>query len=99
MDALLILSSPLFGTQPKLLADLALHHKLPAVTLFPDFARAGGLMAYGPNLPETYRPIPVMVGKILGGAIPSDLPVERPKRAGREGFRCCGSGVDLAARR
>src|SRR5262249_20185834 len=49
-ETLVILSSPLIGGNTKLLADLALTHPLPAVTLFPDFARDGGLMAYGPNL-------------------------------------------------
>jgi hypothetical protein len=50
VDAVLVLSSPLFGARPTVLAGLALRHKLPAVTLCPDFARAGGLIAYGPNL-------------------------------------------------
>jgi hypothetical protein len=36
------------------LAELAIHHRLPAVTLFPDFARAGGLLAYGVNLLDMY---------------------------------------------
>src|SRR5262245_30643193 len=55
--------------------------QLLMVSALPDFARAGGLMAYGPNLPETYRPLPLMVSKILGGATPSDLPVERPSKS------------------
>ena len=42
-----MLSSPLFGTNPGHIADLMLGLKLPAVSLFPDFARSGGLMAYG----------------------------------------------------
>src|SRR5215218_8662628 len=50
VGAVLVLSSPFFGTHPNLLADSALRHRLPTITLFPDFARAGGLMAYGPNL-------------------------------------------------
>ena len=80
VDALLILSSPLFGARPNVLADLALRHKLPTVTLFPDFTRAGGLSAYGPNLLDTYRPLGVLVGKILQGSKPADLPVERPSK-------------------
>jgi putative ABC transport system substrate-binding protein len=79
-DALLVLSSPLFGPLANLLAELALRHSLPTVTLFPDFARAGGLMAYGPNLLDTYHPLGVLVGKILQGAKPADLPVERPSK-------------------
>ena len=80
LDALLILSSPLFGAQANLLADLALRHKLPTVTLFPDFARAGGLMAYGPNLLETYRPLGRMIAQILRGAAPGEIAVERPSK-------------------
>ena len=80
VDALLVLSSPLFGNRPNLLADLALRHGLPTVTLFPDFARSGGLMAYGPDLFDTYRPLGPMLAKILRGAKPGDLPVERPSK-------------------
>jgi putative ABC transport system substrate-binding protein len=82
VDAVLALSSPLFGPTPnlRLLADLALRHKLPTVTLFPDFARVGGLIAYGPNLLDTYRPVGVLLGKILQGTKPADLPVERPSK-------------------
>ena len=80
VDAVLALSSPLFGTRPQLLADLTLRHRLPAITLFPDFARAGGLMAYGPNILDTYRPLGVLLGKILRGEKAGNLPVERPAK-------------------
>jgi putative ABC transport system substrate-binding protein len=80
VDAVLALSSPLFGTRPQLLADLTLRHRLPAITLFPDFARAGGLMAYGPNTLDTYRPLGVLLGKILRGEKAANLPVERPSK-------------------
>ncbi len=78
--ALVILSSPLIGGNTKLLADLALTHRLPAVTLFSDFARDGGLMAYGPNLLSFIRQQGVMAAKILHGARPAELPIERPTR-------------------
>ena len=80
VDALLILSSPVFGANSKRIADLTLGHRLPAVTLFPDFARAGGLMAYGPNLLDTYRQLGGMVAKVLRGTKPADLPVELPTK-------------------
>jgi putative tryptophan/tyrosine transport system substrate-binding protein len=48
----------------------------PAVTLFTDLARDGGLMAYGPNLPAYFRRQGVMAGKILKGAAPAELQVE-----------------------
>jgi ABC-type uncharacterized transport system substrate-binding protein len=75
---LLMLSSPLFSSSVRNVAELTLSHRLPAVTLFPDFARAGGLIAYGPNLLNMYRQAGVMVGKVLQGTKPADLPVERP---------------------
>jgi putative ABC transport system substrate-binding protein len=77
-DAIVILSSPLFGTDPKLIAELALAQHVPIATLFPDIARAGGFMAYGPSLLGTFRQVGTMVGKILQGFHPADLPVERP---------------------
>jgi putative tryptophan/tyrosine transport system substrate-binding protein len=43
-------------------------------------ARAGGLMAYGPDLLGTFRQTGTMVGKVLQGARPADLPVERPTK-------------------
>jgi putative ABC transport system substrate-binding protein len=78
--AVLMLSSPLVGPNVQLLADLAIHHSLPAITLFPDFARAGGLLAYGPNLLDLYRQIGLMAGKVLQGAKPGELPIERPTK-------------------
>lgn len=79
-QALVILSSPIVPPNVKLLADLAVQHRLPAITLFPDFARAGGLMAYGPNLLTMYRQIGVMVGKVLRGEKAGDVPIERPSK-------------------
>jgi putative tryptophan/tyrosine transport system substrate-binding protein len=80
MEAVIVLSSPFVGANTKLLADLALAQHLPTVTLFPDFARNGGLMAYGPNLLDLFHQTGVMAGKILKGAHPSDLPVQTPTK-------------------
>ncbi len=78
--AAIMLPRPFIGSHTKTLADLALAHRLPAITLFADFARDGGLMAYGPNLPAFLRQQGVMAGKILQGATPGDLPVEAPTK-------------------
>jgi ABC-type uncharacterized transport system substrate-binding protein len=78
--AILMLQSPLIGANAQPLAELAIHHRLPAVTLFPDFARAGGLLAYGVNLLDMYRQTGVMVGKVLQGRKPAELPIERPTK-------------------
>jgi putative ABC transport system substrate-binding protein len=77
-DALLILSSPLFGTNPDKLAEQTTKNRLAAITLFPEFARAGGLMAYGVNLLDMFRQAGGMVGKVLNGSKPAELPIERP---------------------
>jgi len=45
-----------------------------------DYANAGGLIAYGPNLAQMYRRTATYVDKILKGAKPEDLPVEQPAR-------------------
>jgi ABC-type uncharacterized transport system substrate-binding protein len=71
---------PFFDPNVQLLAELALRHRLPAITLFPDFARAGGLLAYGPNLLSLYRLAGVLAGKVARGADPAALPIERPTK-------------------
>jgi putative ABC transport system substrate-binding protein len=79
-DAVVILSSPVFGTNPQHIAELTLRLSLPAVTFFPDFARFGGLMAYGVNPVDIFRQGGTMVAKVLRGTKPADLPVELPTR-------------------
>jgi putative ABC transport system substrate-binding protein len=79
-DAVLMLSAPLFAPNVHRIAELALRHRLPAITLFPDFARAGGLLAYGPNLLDLYRQVGVMSGKVLRGEKPASMPIERPTK-------------------
>jgi len=76
----LILSAPLFVGNPQILADLALVNRLPAISIFPNFAQKGGLMAYGPDLLELYPQAGVMTRKLLQGASAADLPIERPTR-------------------
>jgi putative ABC transport system substrate-binding protein len=80
VQALLIISSPLVPANRKRFADLALAHRLPAITTFPEFAQAGGLMSYGPDALALYRPLGEIVGKILRGANPAELPIDRPSR-------------------
>jgi putative ABC transport system substrate-binding protein len=79
-DAIVMLSSPIFGTNPKLIADLTLEHHIATATLFAEVARAGGLMSYGPNLLGTFHQAGTMMGKVLHGVRPADLPVERPTK-------------------
>ena len=60
--------------------DLATKHRLPAASQYREFAEAGGLLSYGPNLPDQFRRAAYYVDKILKGAKPADLPVEQPKK-------------------
>jgi putative ABC transport system substrate-binding protein len=76
--ALVLLSSPWVSIHPRRLAELAAQHRLPAISLFPGFAVAGGLISYGPNMVDIGRRCAVFVEKILKGATPADLPIERP---------------------
>ena len=62
----------------KLLAELALKHRLAAATAFRPFAEAGGLMSYSVSFAEAFRTTALFVVKILKGAKPADLPVEQP---------------------
>jgi putative ABC transport system substrate-binding protein len=80
VDALVMLSTPLVGGSSQPLAEFTLQRRLPAVTLFPDFARSGGLMGYGPNINDGYRQLARMVAKTLQGDKPAELPVELPTK-------------------
>ena len=80
LEALVILSSPFVSANTKLLADQALLHRLPAITLFPHFARDGGLMGYGPNLLSYFRHAGILTAGILQGGSPAETPIDRPAK-------------------
>ncbi len=79
-EAGILLSSPLVFSHVRPIAELAIEKRLPIISLFGEFPKAGGLMAYGPSLPAVFRKCGSYVGKILQGAKPGDLPIERPDR-------------------
>jgi len=79
--ALVQLSSPLFDSPAaKRIADFTSEHRMPAISMLRSFAEGGGLMSYGPNLPEYQRRLPVYIDKILNGANPAELPIEQPTK-------------------
>ncbi len=79
--ALVVLTSPLVFNNLGRIVDAAAQHRLPAICLFaPAFADAGGLIAYGPDLPDFYRRAAGYVSRILKGAKPGDLPLQRPDK-------------------
>jgi putative ABC transport system substrate-binding protein len=79
-DALLILADPMFGSNAKRIADLALEHHLPAVSMIRAFAEAGVVATYGQSFADSYRRAATYVDRILKGAKPGDLPVEQPTK-------------------
>jgi putative tryptophan/tyrosine transport system substrate-binding protein len=80
VDAGILLSSPLVFVASKQIGELALAKRLPLISLFAEFPKSGGLIAYGPNVAELFRRCAEYVGKVLRGAKPSDLPIQRPER-------------------
>ena len=79
--ALVVLTSPLVFNNLGRVVDAAVKHRLPAICPFaPAFADAGGLIAYGPDLLDLFRRAAGYVDRILKGAKPGDLPVQRPEK-------------------
>jgi ABC-type uncharacterized transport system substrate-binding protein len=78
VQALVVLSSPVVFVHLRDLADLALQFRLPAISIFPQFAEEGGLIGYGPNIVDLFRRAARYVDQILKGAKASDLPIQRP---------------------
>jgi putative tryptophan/tyrosine transport system substrate-binding protein len=78
--ALFVLPDAMFFGQRQEIVDLAASHGLPVVAHLREFADAGGLMTYGPNVIEVHRRAAMYVDKILKGTKPAELPVEQPTR-------------------
>jgi putative tryptophan/tyrosine transport system substrate-binding protein len=76
--ALILLPSPTFFVSRVRMATLATEYRLPTISPHVEFAQAGGLMAYGPNVTRMFGYAAGMVDRILKGAKPADLPVEQP---------------------
>jgi putative tryptophan/tyrosine transport system substrate-binding protein len=79
-NGLLMGSDTLFLSRAEQIAALTVRHALPAIFPFPEFVRAGGLMAYSSSVNETYRLMGVYTGRILKGEKPADLPVQQSTR-------------------
>ena len=75
--AVLVLGDPMFGTQAERIARLALDRRLPTVGNLGGTADAGIVIAYGASFEEMHRGAAVYVDRILKGAKPADLPIER----------------------
>lgn len=80
VDGLVVFADTLINAHAQRVAELALTAGLPSVGMTRAQAEAGLLMAYAPSLPALFRRAAVYVQKIINGAKPADLPVERPTR-------------------
>ena len=79
-QAVIVIGDPMFGSHRKRLIDLSAKSGLPAIYSTREYVIDGGLVSYGTNLDDLYRPAAVYVDKILKGAKPADLPVEQPTK-------------------
>jgi putative ABC transport system substrate-binding protein len=77
-EAIDILASAFFNAHKERLVELAAKYRLPAMYEHSDFVHGGGLIAYGPSIPDVFYRAATYVDKILKGANPGDLPVEQP---------------------
>jgi putative ABC transport system substrate-binding protein len=73
--ALVISPDIFFNSRSKQIAELSVRYAVPSVYQYRPFAASGGLLSYGSDETEYYRPVGIYTGKILNGAKPADLPV------------------------
>jgi len=79
-DGLFMAAAPLFFGLRTRIAELAVKHRLPAISATREAVEAGMLLSYGANLTEGYRRAATFVDKVLKGAKPGDLPIEQPTK-------------------
>jgi len=79
-DVVILVASAAFFSHRKRLADVALQHRLPTVTGGQEYVEAGFLIGYGADFPDIFRRAAEYVDRILKGAKPGDLPIERPSK-------------------
>jgi len=77
--AVLVTVGPVFFRDRARLAEVARRQRIPTMFPLPEFADAGGLIAYGANLDATFASAASYIAKILNGVKPVDLPIEQPK--------------------
>ena len=79
-DAFLVLQDALINMHRQQIAEFVTQQHLPSVGTDREWVVAGGLMSYGPSIPDLYRRAATYVDKILKGAKPANLPVEQPMK-------------------
>jgi putative tryptophan/tyrosine transport system substrate-binding protein len=76
-DALFVFQDYLLFAHRTRIIDFAVQHRLPLISMFREWADAGGLLAYGASLREVFRRVAVLLDQLLKGAKPEDLPVDQ----------------------
>jgi putative ABC transport system substrate-binding protein len=76
-QVVLVLPNPIFNAHRRRLVNLAASYRLPTLYEFREYVEDGGLISYGAYLPDMYRRAASYVDRILNGANPGDLPMER----------------------
>jgi ABC-type uncharacterized transport system substrate-binding protein len=79
-QAINVLASPILASLSREIIVLAAEYRLPAIYQWKEHVEAGGLMSYGPSLVQLWRQAGVLIGKLLKGAKPADMPVEQPTK-------------------
>ena len=79
-NALIVFPDALTLARRKEIAEFSARRRIPSISGWTEFAEAGGLMTYGPNLVDSLRRVAFYVDKILKGTKPADLPVEQPTK-------------------
>jgi putative ABC transport system substrate-binding protein len=79
-QAIVLPANPVGFTNRRQIASFAQRNRLPSMYATKEYVEAGGLMSYGPSLPDLFRRAAIYVDKILKGAKPADLPVEQPTK-------------------
>ncbi|HSE90846.1 MAG TPA: ABC transporter substrate-binding protein [Candidatus Binatia bacterium] len=80
VHGIVTISAPVLFAQRQSIIVLAANHKLPAIYPQKEFVEDGGLMSYGEDRRDSYRRAAIYVDKILKGAKPAEMPVERPTK-------------------
>jgi putative ABC transport system substrate-binding protein len=75
--AIVLIDDMLISSHRGRILEVAKEHRLPVISIYSDFAEAGGLIAYGPDASDTYRRAAYLIDRILKGVKPGDLPVEQ----------------------
>src|SRR5262249_2388740 len=71
---------PVLAAPPSRLSEVSLKHWFPTMSFWKPHAKAGALMSYGPNVEVYFPRAAILADKIIKGANPSELPIERPDR-------------------